>query len=242
MKAVLATGNAAQGGGDRARSSGRGVELVGRRHGRRRDRHHVRGERAAQGPGGWRRRRASWRWPTTPASRSTPSAARPASTRPAGPRSTTGSRGCCASSTACRRRERTARFVSAAAAVWPDGRDGGAAGRGRGPHRRRRPGRGRVRLRPDLRAGRGRRAHVRRDDGGREARAVAPGPGLPGAGRDELGAHQPLRSIGHVSRTWSSRTRWARSWSAIVGSTWAGMTRTRSPTFGDRRARGRARR
>ena len=54
-------------------------------------------------PGRWPTRRASWRSPTTRASRSTRSAARPACGRPAGRARATGSPGCCASSTACRR-------------------------------------------------------------------------------------------------------------------------------------------
>ena len=44
----------------------------------------------------------------------------------------------------------------------------------------------RVRLRPGVRARRGRRAHVRRDDRGGEARHHPPRPGLPGPGREAV--------------------------------------------------------
>ena len=66
-------------GGVRARAAtGRGAR-------RRRDRRHPRGQRPAEGRGPASRPRAARAWPTTPASRSTPSTARPACTRPASP-------------------------------------------------------------------------------------------------------------------------------------------------------------
>ena len=46
-----------------------------------------------------------------------------------------------------------------------------------------------------------------------------------------LAHHQPRRSIAHRSSTSSPRTSQAASCIAIVGSTCAGTTRTRSPTF-----------
>ena len=180
--------------------------------GRRGDRRDLRGERAAQGAGAGRRRRASWRWPTTRASRSTTSAARPGSTRPAGPRRTTGSPGCSASSTASTRDGRGCRYVCAAAAVWPDGREEVVRRHRRGSHRRRRPrGTRRLRLRPDRRARRGRRPHVRRDVAGGEAGHQPPRPRLPGARRSAVAAHQPRRSTSHTSTTSSPSTTCRRS-------------------------------
>ena len=69
--------------------------------------------------------------------------------------------------------ERRARFRTVALAAFPDGSELWAEGVGRGQHRRRGPGRRRLRLRPGLRRGalRGRRrADVRRDVGGGEER------------------------------------------------------------------------
>src|SRR5439155_11092507 len=63
--------------------------------------------------------------------------------------------------------------------------------------------------------------HARRGARGR------PAPVLP----RRLHAHHPRRSTGHVSTTSSPSTTCIRSWYATVGSTWAGATRIRSPTF-----------
>ena len=129
------------------------------------------------------------RSPTTPGSRSTRWVAPRASTRPATPGSTpptpTTWPSCWPRSTASADgRERRARFVAVAVRrrsrtaprSW---REGAVDGR----HRAGRPGDGRLRLRPGLRARRGRRPDLRRDGARREARVQPPGPGLPGAGR-----------------------------------------------------------
>ena len=90
--------------------------------------------------------------------------------------------------------ERTARFVSAAAAVWPDGRAVVRRGVVEGHISAAARGLSGFGYDPIFVPDRGRRAHVRRDDGRREARPVAPRPRLPGAAR-RAGRHQPLRSI-----------------------------------------------
>ena len=75
----------------------------------------------------------------------------------------------------------TARFRTVALVRWPDG--GELAWRASARAGSRPPSEAtRVRLRPGLRARRRRRADVRRDDAGREARPLAPRSGLPGAG------------------------------------------------------------
>ena len=79
--------------------------------------------------------------------------------------------------------ERTARFTTVALARWPDGREVAAIGDVEGTIGGEARGDARVRLRPVVRAGRGRRPHLRRDDGGREASGVAPGPRVPYPGR-----------------------------------------------------------
>ena len=81
------------------------------------------------------------------------------------PPTPTTSPSCCASSAASPARTRTARFATVALARWPDGREVAAHRRRRGHDRRRGAGRRRVRVRPGVRAGRGRRPHLRRDDG-----------------------------------------------------------------------------
>ena len=74
---------------------------------------------------------------------------------------------------------RTARFATVAIARWPDGREVAARGEVEGVIAAAPRGDERVRLRPGVRADRGRRPHVRGDDAGREACALAPGPGVP---------------------------------------------------------------
>ena len=86
--AGLCLGQPGQGRGDRGILGDSGIELLPRPDGRarrRRGRRHARGQRPAQGVA---RCASHRRWPpspTTPASRSTPSAARPVCTRPATP-------------------------------------------------------------------------------------------------------------------------------------------------------------
>ena len=60
--------------------------------------------------------------------------------------------------------ERTARFATVALARWPDGREVAAFGDGRRHDRDRATRRGRIRVRPGVRARGGRRPDVRRDD------------------------------------------------------------------------------
>src|SRR5690606_19800133 len=113
-----------------------------------------------------------------------------------------------------------------------------AVGRGARARRRRARGGGRDRHRRGVEHGR----EVRPGGGGRLARAApARGGGdrraargrRRGARADGVGAaHQPRRSISQRSRTVSPATRCSASWYATVGSTCAGQTRTRSPTFG----------
>ena len=124
-------GQRPQGRGGRRRSSGAGVEVEAPRHRRRGDRRppsrRTRCSRPAPSPAA----PASWPWPTTPASRSTTSAAARASTRPAGPPRTTGSRACCASSTASRRRPGLPLRVRRRGGVARRPRGGRAAARSR---------------------------------------------------------------------------------------------------------------
>ena len=156
-----------QGRRDRGHSRAGAVELLpapGGRARRRRGRRHVRGQRPAEGGRPSARPRACRRSPTTPGSRSTRSAARRACTRPATRARTARTPTTGAS---CSREldgvpiERAARFRTVALVCWPDGRELAVEGVCRGHDRRRRTGARRVRLRPDLRAGRGRRPHVR---------------------------------------------------------------------------------
>ena len=159
------------------------------------------------------RDRRGWPWPTTPASRSTTSTARPASARPAGPTRATGSRGCCASSTWRRPRRTGCRYVCAAAAVWPDGREVVVRGEVEGVIVDAPRGDGGFGYDPIVRAGRGRRPHLRRDDRRREARHQPPRAGVPPplapllwtvsiamrpSGFTEGAGHQPRRSTSQI--------------------------------------------
>ena len=82
------------------------------------------------------------------------------------------------------RADRRARFRTVAMVVWPDGDGARRRGRLRRHDRRGRAGRSGLRLRRPVRPRRRRRPHVRRDDRGRQARAVAPRSGVQGvAGR-----------------------------------------------------------
>ena len=77
--------------------------------------------------------------------------------------------------------DRRARFRTVAMVVWPDGRELAVEGVCDGTIATERARRTWVRVRRGLRARRGRRAHVRRDDRRREARHLAPRPGVQGA-------------------------------------------------------------
>ena len=79
--------------------------------------------------------------------------------------------------------ERGARFVTVAIVVWPDGRELAVEGSCTGTISADGARRARIRLRRGVRPGRRRRPHVRRDVGRREARALAPWPGVPRARR-----------------------------------------------------------
>ncbi len=77
--------------------------------------------------------------------------------------------------------DRAAAFKTVAMIVWPDGTELAVEGVCPGTIAERGPRHDRVRLRRDLRARRGRRAHVRRDGPGGEERTVAPRSSVPGA-------------------------------------------------------------
>ena len=95
-----------------------------------------------------------------------------------------------------RRPARRARFRCVAMVGFPDGGEVvGRRGGGRG-HRPGAAGDGGIRLRPGVRPRRPRRAHLRRDEPGGEARGLPPGPGLPGAGRPAPGRREVLRTGG----------------------------------------------
>ena len=153
--------------------------------------------------------RACPRSPTTPASRSTRSAARRACARPA----TRASDATYADNVAKLLDALDDVPPGAPHGALPHGRDGVLARRPRG----RRGGRGRraasrmraarrpwVRLRPGVRPRRGRRPHVRRDVGRREARAVTPRAGVAGPRRRSCAE---LTSLGGRSPTCRSPRR-----------------------------------
>ena len=183
-----------QGAGDRRRCSP-AFELVPRPADgarRRRGRRHARGQRPAQGAGGGGGDRASRRWPTTPASRSTPSAGAPGvcAARYAGEGATYADNVAKLLARAGRRAAATARarFRTVALARLPDGREVVAEGVVEGTIAAAARGRRRVRLRPGLRPRRRRRPHLRRDDA-RTRSAPSPtggGPSPPSGGRWRL--------------------------------------------------------
>ena len=151
------------------------------------DRRHARGERSDQGDGAVRRDRACSRSPTTPASRSTRSTVRPGSTRPATRASDATyadnvAQARCASSKAYTRRCAPRGSRLSRSARWPDGHELVVRGEVEGVIAPRPAGDERLRLRPGVRADRGRRPHVCADDAGGETCDLAPGPRLLGAG------------------------------------------------------------
>ena len=225
------------------------------------DARHARGQRPAQGGRRSPRPPASRRWPTTPGSRSTRSAARPASTRPATPgerRHLRRQRGQAAGRAGrrCPAPTRTARFRTVARRAWPDGREVVAEGVVEGRIADGAAWRGRLRLRPGLRARRRRRrSHLRRDD--RRPRSTPfshRGRAFAAAGRRQLdplgvdrrasvtgqrGGHQPRRSTAQVSTTSSSSH---EVHALVVGhrrvDVGGAASRTRSPTSGSAAAFG----
>src|SRR5690606_27325605 len=66
--------------------------------------------------------------------------------------------------------------------------------------------------------------------GARRQQGDARGDGRRNSGRAGRSGYQPRRSTGHRSTTSPPCATWSTSWYATVGSTWAGRTRTRSPT------------
>ena len=178
--------------GRRARAGGRRRRRRRGRARRRRDRGDLPRQRAAQGRRAGARPPGCPPWPTTPGWRSTCSAARPASSRPAGrgrrpgrmplaPTVTAPTSTCCWSrSVTCPTSTARAAFVCAAVVALPDGRVEGVEGRvdrharaGAARHER-------IRLRPGVRARR-RQPHPRRVHRPREERDLAPGQRLPRA-------------------------------------------------------------
>ena len=165
----------------------------GRRARRRRGRRHARGQRPAQGRRRSRRRPGGRAWPTTPGSRSTRSAARRGSTRPA-----------IAGEDGDLRRDNVAKLLAELAGVadrgahrtvphgrWCCSRPTARARRrrgGRGHRSPRRPGRRRLRLRPGVRARRRRRPHVRRDVAEGQVGDQPPRPSAASVGRVDLPA------------------------------------------------------
>ena len=185
----------------------------------------------------WRRPPASWRWPTTPASRSTTSTARPASTRPAGPARATGSHGCSASSTASPPEGRACRYVCAAAAVWPDGREVVVRGDVEGASPTRRAATGGFGYDPIVAPveGDGRTfAEMTADEKHAISHRASAFRRLWTLGSDASCTDVGVTSRGGRRPTPRSPRRRRRGGGARAGtrsgSTWAGITRTRSPT------------
>ena len=154
----------------------------------RRDRRHARGQRPAQGGRAVRGDRACPRSPTTPGSRSTRSAARPACTRPGSRRRRHLRRQRRASCSSALARRADAEPAPRASPPWrsPAGPTAGrwppsATSRARSPTEPR--GDGGFGYDPVFVPDGGRRPHLRRDAAGREARDLAPGPRVPYPGR-----------------------------------------------------------
>ena len=172
--ARLRVGEPVEGRRDRRprRRRDRAAAATGRRPRRRRGRRHPGRQRSTEGGGDRRRDRACPASPTTPDSRSPPSAGCPGVDTATLRRTGCVRRGQLVE--AARRprtseADRRARFRTIAMVVWPDGSRAVRRGHVRRRDRRDAPGARRIRLRQRVRAGGGRRPHVRRDDPRREA-------------------------------------------------------------------------
>ncbi len=200
VKLVLATANPDKADEIRAVLRGRGHRrrarpAPGARPGGRRDRRHARGERAVEGGGPLRGDRPARRSPTTPGSRSTRSTVRRACPRRGSrvrtPPTPTTWTSWCELLHDVPVSARTARFTTVALARWPDGREVAAIGEVEGviaaePH-----GTGGFGYDPVFVPVEGDGRTLRRDDGGREAPGLAPGPRVPYPGRRAEGRRSP---------------------------------------------------
>ena len=164
------------------RRRGRAAAPPAGRARRGRGRRDARGQRPAQGGRHLRGHRARPRSPTTPGSRSTRSAARPAccAARYAGEDATYDDNVAKllgrAAQVGARDPSGAARFRTVALVAVPRRPRARRRRRRRGHDRHRAPRRRRLRLRPGLRPRRRRRPHLRRDDRRREARHLPPRP------------------------------------------------------------------